>query len=267
MFSQFLPSHLVPFAELSPWLIGAVALAHFAGFFIRGAFGFGSNMPIVLATTWLLSPHHAIILVMLTATAAQVHLMPQGVRAADWRVVWTVTPGLAFGIVVGTWLFAELEADGLILVMAALIIFILLLDRFHLIERISALLPIRSPLTATTLAAIGSTAGTVCGGGTVYFLVVYFKLVCRTAQALRGTNIAISGLFVITRVAAIAVTGLIAPRYLIEAALLLPVVILGTWSGSRAFHRSSPERFYLALQILLFLAALALIGKGLFAVL
>ncbi len=62
-------------------------------------------------------------------------------------------------------------------------------------------------------------------------------------------------------------TGLIAPRYLIEAALLLPVVILGTWSGSRAFHRSSPERFYLALQILLFLAALALIGKGLFAVL
>ncbi len=119
MFSQFLPSHLVPFAELSPWLIGAVALAHFAGFFIRGAFGFGSNMPIVLATTWLLSPHHAIILVMLTATAAQVHLMPQGVRAADWRVVWTVTPGLALGIVVGTWLFAELEADGLILVMAA----------------------------------------------------------------------------------------------------------------------------------------------------
>ncbi len=267
MFAAYLPPELVPFIDLSPWVILAVALAHYLGFFIRGAFGFGSNMPIVLLTTWLLSPHHAIILVMLTATAAQVHLLPQGLRTADWRATWSVTPGLAAGIAIGTWIFAELEADWLILVMAVLIIFILLLDRFHMIERVSNIVPLRSPLIATTLALIGSTSGTISGGGTVYFLVVYFKLVCRSAVALRGTNIAISGLFIFVRVGAIALTGLIEPRYLLETALLVPVVLFGTWCGTHTFHRTSPERFYIALQILLFVAAFALIGKGLMALL
>lgn len=267
MFAELLPPALVPFTGLPLWVAAAVAGANFIGFFIRGAFGFGSNVPIVLMTAWLLSPHHAIVLVMLTATVAQVHLLPQGLSNADWHVVRTVTPGLLVGIGFGTWVFAELDAAWLILVMAALIVFILLLDRLRLIELTARLLPLRSAWVASGLALMGSTAGTISGGGTVYFLVVYFKLVCRSAEALRATNIAISGLFIFLRVAGIALTGLVEPRYLVEAAILVPAVFLGTLAGTRAFRRTSPARFYLWLQILLLLAALSLLGKGLTAIL
>ena len=39
-------------------------------------------MPIVLLTTWILDPHHAVLLVVLAALVAQVHLLPQGVKTA-----------------------------------------------------------------------------------------------------------------------------------------------------------------------------------------
>jgi uncharacterized protein len=262
-----LPPEWVPFQGQGLWVFLAVAAAQFVGFFIRGAFGFGSNMPIVLLTAWLLSPHHAIVLVMLTATVAQVHLLPQGLRTADWQVVRTVAPGFLTGIAIGTWIFTELKAEWLLLVMAVLIAAIVLLDRLRLIERLSAYLPLRSAWTASGLALAGATVGTICGGGTIYFLVVYFKLVCRSAAALRATNITVSGLFVLLRVAGIAATGFVEWRYLVEALLLLPAVFLGTWAGTRIFHATPPERFYAALQVLLLLAALSLAGKGVLAVL
>jgi hypothetical protein len=260
---DLLPPELVPFAGHPFWVVATVAAAQFLGFFIRGAFGFGAAVPIVLLTSWLLSPHHAIVLTMLTSTVAQVHLLPQGLRTADWPVFWTVTPGLLVGIAIGTWVFAELRADWLILVLSALIATIVTLDRLRLIERATRVLPLRSAWTASGLAAIGATAGTISGGGTVYFLVVYLKMVCRTAATLRGTNIAISGIFLFIRVAGVALVGFIERSYLVEALLLVPAVFLGSWAGTRLFHRLPPERFYRALQWLLLIAAVSLAGKGL----
>ncbi len=265
MFSEYLPLDLVPFAGLSWWLIAGIGAVHFFGFFIRGAFGFGSNMPIVLLTAWLLAPHHAIVLAMLTAAVAQLHLLPQAGRAADWRVTGRVMPGLMAGIALGTWVFAELAAQSLTVVMGGLIVTIVALDRLRLIERAARRLPLRAPLVVTSLAAIGATAGTISGGGTIYFLVSYLKLVCATPASLRGTNIAVSGLFMIVRISAIGVTGFILPSLIVEAAILVPAVFLGTWCGTRAFERAAPDRFYKALQLLLLAAALALVAKGVYS--
>ena len=76
MLSGFLAGDITPFADIPLWAVIGVFASHFFGFFIRGALGFGSNMPIVLLTTWLLGPHHAILLVVLTAFVAQIHLFP-----------------------------------------------------------------------------------------------------------------------------------------------------------------------------------------------
>ena len=95
--------------------VGFVLLAHFIGFYIRGALGFGSNMPIVLLTTWVLGPHHAILLVALTSGIAQIHLLPQGFRHTDWPIARMLALGMMAGIVFGTWVFAEIEADWLVL--------------------------------------------------------------------------------------------------------------------------------------------------------
>ena len=69
--TDWLPADVTPFVGISWWAIAGVFAAHGFGCFIRGAFGFGSNMPIVIITTFLLGPHHAILLALLTTIVAQ----------------------------------------------------------------------------------------------------------------------------------------------------------------------------------------------------
>ncbi len=262
MLSEFLPADAVPFAGIAPWVIAFVFASHFLGFFIRGAFGFGSNMPIVLLTTWVLGPHHAILLVLLCTFVALLHLLPQGLKTADWEVARPLIAGTVVGITLGTWAFATLAADWLTLVMGLLITAVVAMDGLKLLPRLANVVDLRSRPVTSTLAVASSTVGSISGGGALYFLVIYLKLACTTPVALRGTNVMLSVVFVIWRILLVALYGFVSPQLLIEAALLVPVVFLGTWTGTRFFHASTPERFYVALQILLFVAALALIGKG-----
>ena len=253
---------LSPFAGVPVWAVICVFAAHFLGFFIRGAFGFGSNMPIVLLTAWLLEPHHAILLVIFTAAAAQVHLFPQGFGSADWEVTKPLIIGMFLGVALGTWLFTILAADWLMLVMGAMITIVVAMDRLRLLERLTRSIDIRSPAVTSGLAIFSGTAGTVSGGGGIYFLVVYLKLACKTAASLRGTSLILSGFFILSRVLLLLPTGLLTLPLLAEAILLLPAVFRGTWAGTRAFHLTGSRRFYDALQLLLLLAASALAVRG-----
>ncbi len=50
---EFLPTDVL-FPDVSLWAVGCMFVSYFLGFFVRGAFGFGSNIPIVLLTTSIL---------------------------------------------------------------------------------------------------------------------------------------------------------------------------------------------------------------------
>ena len=253
---------ITPFQGVAPWGIGFVVFAYFLGFFIRGAFGFGSNLPIVLLTTWVLEPHHAILLVTLTAIVSQVALMPQGIRTADWQVARPLIVGIMFGIVIGTAVFVALDASRLALVMGLLVLFIIVADRFNLLEKLSGILDMRGRAINFVLAVISATIGSISGGGTIYFLVVYLRKVCATPTALRGTNIAVAGIFIIGRLIAVTVAGLIGLELLFDTVLLLPAVFLGIWCGTKAFRAASPQGFYNALQLLLISVAIALVVRA-----
>ncbi len=261
-FSELLPSYITPFEGVPTWAIACVIASYFFGFFVRGAFGFGSNMPIVLLTTWLLGPHHAILLTAVAALAAQLHLLPQGIATADWRVSRQLIVGMMLGVGAGTWIFVRLAEDWLTLVMGALIITIVALDRTQAVDRFTSGVNLRSPLVTTSLAASSACAGAVGGGGAMYLLSGFLKLICASPSTLRGTNLVVSGVFIFARIGFLSLAGLITPVLLIEAALLIPVVFLGTWAGTRFFRSAGPVGFYAALQTLLIAAALALIGKG-----
>ena len=261
-FSELLPSDIIPFAGVPAWAVACVVASYFFGFFVRGAFGFGSNMPIVLLTTWLLGPHHAILLTVIAAVAAQLHLLPQGFSTADWRLSRILLAGMMLGVVAGTWLFVRLDEQWLTLVMGVLIMAIVVIDRTRAVERFAPRLDLRRPLVPATLAAGASFAAAVGGGGAMYLLSGFLKLVTADTRVLRGTNLLVSGIFVMTRVVLLALAGLITPVLLIETATLLPVVFLGTWAGTRVFRRAGAAGFFAALQTLLIAAALALIVRG-----
>lgn len=254
---------VVAFDGMTFFDVGFVLLVHFIGFFIRGALGFGSNMPIVLLTTWVLGPHHAILLVALTSGIAQVHLLPQGFRHTDWLIARMLALGMMAGIVFGTWVFAKIEVDWLVILLGGLILGILLMDRFQVIERLQRRINLRSHALASILAAISGTVGTISGGGGLYFLVAYLKLVCANPMVLRSTNVFLSGAFMLFRLCLLTYAGLFTSTLLVEAVLVTPAVFLGSWAGTRLFNASSPERFYNILQFVLFAAAATLFLKGL----
>jgi uncharacterized membrane protein YfcA len=259
---EWLPFGVTPFENLTWWAVAMVALAHAGGCFIRGAFGFGSNMPIVVATTFILGPHHAILLALMTTIVAQLHLLPSGFRTADWQVTKPLVIGMAVGTLVGTWIFTVLSGITLQIILGTLIVLIILMDAFKLVEKLLTHMDIRSRKITGGFSFVGGTMGGLSGAGAFYFLVVYLKHVCPTPDALRGTNVLLSAMTMFMRAFALTTAGLITPTLITEGLLLAPLVFIATWLGAHAFRVSSDQRFYFALQILLLAGAAALVFKG-----
>jgi len=259
---EWLPFGVIPFENLSWWAVALVALAHAGGCFIRGAFGFGSNMPIVVATTFILGPHHAILLALMTTIIAQLHLLPSGFRTADWKVTKTLTLGMVVGTLFGTWVFTILSGTALQIILGALIVFIILMDSLKLVEKLLTRMDIRSRKITGGFSFIGGTMGGLSGAGAFYFLVVYLKHACPSPEALRGTNVMLSAMTMFMRAFALTSAGLVTPTLITEGLLFAPLVFGATWLGAHAFRISSNQRFYLALQILLLAGAAALVFKG-----
>lgn len=260
--TDWLPADVTPFAGIAWWAIAGVFAAHGFGCFIRGAFGFGSNMPIVIITTFLLGPHHAVLLALLTTFVAQLNLLSAAMKEADWPVARPLMIGLVTGTALGTWLFTILSADWLVLVLGVLLCVIVLMDGFKLIERLTNHMDLRSKRLATGFAFTGGAMGGLGGGGAFYFLVVYLKHACATATALRGTNVALSVFVMTTRMIVVILAGRMTLALLVEGLLLTPIVIAATWYGAHVFRTTSPARFFAALQILLLAGAIALMVKG-----
>jgi uncharacterized membrane protein YfcA len=257
-----LPAGVEPFAGIACWGIAIVFAAHAFGCFIRGAFGFGSNLPIVLITTFVLGPHHAILLALLTTIAAQTNLLPSALKDADWQVARPLMAGLTAGTVLGTWLFTILSPQWLLLVLGILLGSIILMDWFNVVQRLTAHIDLRSARLASGFSLVGGTMGGISGGGAFYFLVVYLKHACATAAALRGTNVVLSVLVMCMRMAVVLLAGRMTLTLLAEGLLLTPLALAATWYGARVFRASAPARFFAALQILLLAGAAALILKG-----
>jgi hypothetical protein len=118
-----------------------------------------------------------------------------------------------------------------------------------------------------SLALTSGLVGTISGGGGLYFLIVYLKLACATVSGLRGTSLVLSGVFILVRVVLLIWAGFVTWSIAVEAAMLMPVVLLGTWAGTRSFHAADSQRFFGALQVVLLAMALALAVKGAFKLL
>jgi len=260
--TEWLSASIDPFAGLAWWAIAAVAATNAFGCFIRGAFGFGSNMPIVVITTFILGPHHAILLSLMTTIVAMVNLVPQGIRTADWPVAKPLLGGLLVGTFAGTVLFTVLAPDWLVLVLGALICTIVLMDAFRAIEYLTRRIDLRSRRLASAFSLIGGVVGGISGGGTFYFLVVYMKHACPDRVALRGTTAIMSAITMAVRLATLIAAARITPTIVVEGLILAPIVYGATWFGSHVFRVSSAERFYRALQILLLAGAIGLVVKG-----
>ncbi len=254
---------VVPFAEMSAADITALAAIYFLAFFVRGMLGFGSAMPAVLFGAWLLPPHDAILLALVTSVYAQVQFLPQGFRDGDLRIVRPLIAGSAVSIVIGVWIFATLKAAWLTIVLGVLLGVSVAGEMAGVADRLTSRLDLRRFSVPFALASFSGLIGAIAGAGGIYVLSIYLRWAAPRPAVFRATNILLSAFTNLWRAAVALAGGLISSPLAIEAALLMPVILLGGWSGGKLSARLTAKRYFRVYRMLLLIAAASLIWKGL----
>jgi uncharacterized protein len=252
-----------PFEGVAPVAIAGVCVIYFLSFAGRGALGFGAIAPAVTLSSFLIPPHHAVLLAVVTAMVPQLQILPDGIRHGDWQVAKPAIPALLLSIPVGVWLFDHISSDVFSLVLGAGISLIVIMDTFKILDRAAKSVDIREPKVVFGLSAVTGLIAGLAGAGGIMMLAVYLKHACRDYITLRATAALIGTLLIFWRLMATVVGGLIDLRLISEAVLLVPVVYLGVWVGTRYFRKMGAERYYNLFQALLLISALGLIADGL----
>ena len=137
-----------------------ITAIYFFAFFARGVLGFGAVAPIVIITSLLIEPHHAVLLALVAGTLPQLHMLPEGLSNGDWTIARPVLGAMMLGIPGGVWVFANMGTDWFTLVLGCVIFLIILADIGRVLDRAFENLNLRA-LPAT--AGLSFTAGFVNG--------------------------------------------------------------------------------------------------------
>tara|TARA_Y100001934_G_scaffold77770_1_gene96592 strand:+ start:327 stop:1175 length:849 start_codon:yes stop_codon:yes gene_type:complete len=259
---EILSPGTTPFAQISWGAIGTIALIYFGSFFIRGTFGFGSGVPAILLGSYILEPHHAVLLLLTCSSISHVQFIWHGVRHADWGVAWVILVFLIPGVIGGVWVFRELSAAWLTLVLGVVITAIVAISFTDVMVRLEERVNIRSPWICGTLATLSGWIAGAVGAGANYLTVAYLRHACPTAAKLRATGFTLSTVSIIGRIIVTSIAGLISPQIIAETIVLAPVVITGGWMGARFFRALPGARVDQVFRVFLLLVAISVIGKG-----
>jgi uncharacterized protein len=209
----------------------------FAASLARGFSGFGAALIFIPLASALVGPKTAVPLLLVTDGIMAAGMIPNAVRRADRRSVFTMGIGAVVGVPTGTWLLTSL--DPLVLrwciVALATAMLALLLSGWRYRGR-----P-KPPLTVLVGLVSGFFSGAAQVGGPP---VVAYWLGSTTSAATVRANIVL--FFAITSVfGAVGYVwgGLITLHVLAVAAVIAPVYGFGTWAGSRMFGLASDQTF------------------------
>ena len=260
-----MPDTIIPFSDVSGYAVAAIVVIYFLSFFIRGTLGFGSAMPAVLGGVWFLPPHDAVLIALLTSVFAQVQLLPQGFREANWRIAKPMIAGMLVSVVVGVWIFATLKAASLTILLGIFMSIAVLIDMTGITERAARHVRLDRISIAFGLAAVAGLVAGIVGAGSNYFMSFYLRWASPQPSMFRATNIILSGFMVLWRCVITVFAGLITLKLVIESALVMPAVFAGNWAGRQVAMRLSTRRYFGFFRLLLLAASVALVWKGIVA--
>ncbi|HSR55363.1 MAG TPA: sulfite exporter TauE/SafE family protein [Alphaproteobacteria bacterium] len=239
-----------------------IAGIYFLAFFARGVLGFGAVAPIVIITSLLIDPHHAVLLALVAGTVPQLHMLPQGLRDGDWSIGRPVLGFMMLGIPGGVWVFANMGTDWFTLVLGCVIFTIILADMARILERLVENVDLRALPPAAGLSFAAGFVNGLAGAGGVVSISVYLRHACDDHVSLRGTLVLVGTLLLCWRLVVTGIAGLYSLKLMTEALILLPIVYAGVWLGTRAFRSVTPARYHRLMQWLILVSALGLITKG-----
>ncbi len=218
---------------------------------MRGFTGTGSALITAPLFTLLFGPQAAIGTIALLEIGIALQLMPNAVRLTPWRVVAPMTVVGSLVVPLGAW--ALIVADETL--MRRLIALVVL--AFSLILLSGWRYP-GQPAPASSI-AIGGLSGILNGatgmGGppvTLYILAAPWAM-----EVARAALISHACLIMVPTFGSLAVGGVVTGTIVWRAFLLLPVYVVTTWIGSRAFRTADEAAFRRAALWLLVVVAVA----------
>jgi uncharacterized protein len=251
------------FADLAARDLGLLAAIYFFSFALKGMFGLGAMPPLVIFGSWVLGPHHAVVLAVVSNIFSQIQFTPEALRSGDWRLVRPLVLAYLPATILGVWIFGSLESAWLTVVVGVMLVIVILVQGSALLRRYDSAIRERAPVLGPVMAAISGIVGGVVGAGGVILVSTYIKMMCSDARILRATILLIATFFIVWRTVVYAANGFVPLSVLVECVILLPVVFIGGHVGSRLFGLFPKDRFFVAFKVFLILASLNLVYKGL----
>ncbi len=242
-----IPVSLVPGDLLHhPLLLAGAVVIVFVAFYVRAAIGFGSGLISVALLSLFFPIKETVPVVLLLDLLGSAVLGAYDFHEIRWPELRVLVPGSLVGLVVGSFILADTNAQSLTRFLG---VFILLYVIYALVVR-----PERLPRIGVgwgfPLGVFGGVVGSLYGGGGPP-LVAYLQMRRLDKRAFRATFQGIALIGNVVRVFIYAGLALLTFRLAGGALFLVPSVLLGVGVGNRLHLRISPRAFFLATLVLL----------------
>jgi uncharacterized membrane protein YfcA len=243
--------------------VGALFAVYIVSYFIKGALGVGNLAIMVLLGALILTPHHAVVLALVTTCFAQLQFLREGMRYADWSLAKSVILCAYIGLGIGVWIFGNVDGTWLTLFVGATLGLMIIADLTHGLSHMANRLDFRKrTVLYPTMIGFGLISG-IGGAGTLSGVTFYLKQISPDARILRGTIMMLGIIFASWRVLLFTITGFLTWSIVIEVVILMPIMLFFGYLGAKFFSGLPDKRYHQYLQYMLLCVAAILVFKAL----
>ncbi len=242
----------LPF-DMGPGAVAFMAVAVLISAFVRGYSGFGFSALVIASSGLVTNPLNFVAVVMLCEVVMTLQAWQNVGPDVDWRRVGLLLVGAAIGLPLGLWALTSIPGNAARAVISGYVLFMcgVLLMGWKLKREVGVLGNFGAGLASGLANAPGM------GGLPV---AAFFAAQTMPAAVFRATLVAYFPILDVYSAPLYWFSGLISWDTLWAGLMMLPLVFLGNWLGSRHFLNTDPQDFRrFAIGLLAMLAVVGLI--------
>ena len=239
--------------------VAACAAVIFVAFIVRGMSGFGAGLVAIPLLVFLIPVHVAVPMSGLLVFFLFVFLFIRDWREVVWRELRLLALPTVLGVVAGMFLFTSLDNRWLLTLLGA---FLLIYATYTLLVHAFGMPEFRcSERWAFPLGLGGSFIDTLFGGGGGTLVVIYMHARGLSNMPFRATVAVLWFIEMVARIGGYTWAGYYTTDTLMLVALMMPMMVAGTWVGERIGNRISQKTFSRVLAVLLLAAGATMLAK------
>lgn len=224
----------------------------FVGFYVQTVIGFAGSLMALPILLFKMELPDAIAYISIFYLFSSFFLITKEWKNIDKKIILQLAVASIIGVVLG---IVVLTYTKPIILKRGLGVFILLYVAYAILGKR------KIKLNKTGVVSMGVLAGFFSGvfstGGPLYVICV--ENTVKNIKTFRATMIGVLGLVTITRVPALAISGILNMSHLKMTLLVLPIFLLAQFLGKRTFMKIEENLFKKSLMVVLSISALVLI--------